>query len=619
MLIFSSRLHSTITMSRRMFFGATLAILLYLFNAVVSFSSQTPPPPNRRQESLHVGRDPLLSLNLNLDALTKAAATDRALELYSRINALYDEGYYATAPDIVSFNTVLNGFREDPAGALAFWEREMGARGDRLKPNTRSYTIIILALARAGLHSECLEILRLMQDNKTHVWPDRITYNAVLYSYASSTDPEAPRLAEMLLTEMIDASHQQDNSTGMAQGISPDAISFNSVITCWTQKGEAARAQAWLQRMREEGLRPDVYTYTLVMQAWAESGEVDKVLELLEEMNAQPSAKSFPNRITYTALVTAMGKKGRMKEAHDIVDSMWESPSESQPDLITYSVLLDGWSRVAFKRPDEAIDAVGRILQEMRQRADQGLEPNEITYTKALKVFADARSPLAIVRAHELVASMKDADTFHYNALLNIYSKSNRKDKIRLCLDTFRAMKKMGGRASPDRVTFHTLLQTFSNVYGDEKFKHSALVEGLKAYKEFDTLAQKLLQEVNGQEKAVNKYLPSSMTYSFLVRLVRRCGVMVSPDEKRRLFQRILNACGPKYGCLNLAVWEQLLISSDPLAKIQGLSVEEYLGLNELAGKDLGRNVDFAELPADWSRRALQDKRNQYWKSEQKR
>jgi len=67
--------------------------------AAAAASHQGASSRRRRQESLNVGRDPLLSLNLNLDALACGNAPERAQELYRRISALYREGYYAAKPD----------------------------------------------------------------------------------------------------------------------------------------------------------------------------------------------------------------------------------------------------------------------------------------------------------------------------------------------------------------------------------------------------------------------------------------------------------------------------------------------------------------------------------------
>ena len=74
---------------------------------------------------------------MNLDALARANAAERAQELYNRIAALHQEGYYAVAPDVVSFNSVLKACQKNPDAALQFWNEHQqeppsgrGASGD---------------------------------------------------------------------------------------------------------------------------------------------------------------------------------------------------------------------------------------------------------------------------------------------------------------------------------------------------------------------------------------------------------------------------------------------------------------------------------------------------------
>ena len=68
---------------------------------------------DRRQESLQQGNNPLISLNMNLDALARSKnAAPRAQELLERIHALYEEGYYEVSPNVVSYNSVLKAWKE---------------------------------------------------------------------------------------------------------------------------------------------------------------------------------------------------------------------------------------------------------------------------------------------------------------------------------------------------------------------------------------------------------------------------------------------------------------------------------------------------------------------------
>lgn len=602
---------------------------------VVDALANPPPPSTRRQESLELGHNPLLSLNLNLDALTRAQATDRAQELYSRIYALHEEGYYATAPDIVSFNTVLKGFAQDPAAAMEFWVKELNASPERekpLRPNTRSYNTILLALARAGLHAECLEILRQMQDPTTNVWPDRITYNIVLLSYASSRNDDgddndqAPMLAEALLQEMIDQSQEIDSQTGMAQGIAPDVVAYNTVLTCFAQQGDAARAQAWLDRMNESSkgvallvssnrqqhsVKPDVYSYTTVMQAWAQQGEVDKALALLDEMKAQPSTRSFPNKISYTALVEALTQQGRMSDAHDLVARMWESSVDTQPDAVTYSVLLKGWAAVAPEQPEEAMRAVDRILSEMSQRATSNknnnnpeVAPNAVTWANALRVLAQAKHWDAPAQAQKIVRRIppESMTVVLYNAWLGVHAKSPRADKAIQCAIIWKEMQKH--RIVPDHITYNTILMAAANAYGNAELRQKSLEVGLLAFDVFTRGDEH--KPSKDEEIRNNNNLPTSLTFSFFIHMLRKCGGSLSSSECQKLLRKGLAACGPRYKCLNAHVWDQFIKATQ---QANGRRETDPLGLASLGIQtDQNRFPNFDTLPATWSERAMKSK-----------
>ena len=611
------------------------------------------PTVQRRQESLERGNNPLLSLNLNLDALTRDAATNRAQELYKRISALYKEGYYSTAPDIVSFNTVLKGFQHDPAAALAFWQEEMngivasdedggdndtvqGKREDPqhlLTPNTRSYNTILLSLARAGLHVECLEILRQMEQDDTDVWPDRITYNTVLLAYAMSdpeTDAEAPILAETLLEEMIAKSQQQhEQVNGCTQGIAPDLIAYNTVMTCWGQHGNPARAQVWLDRLRYDSptsasasttasgsafrVRPDSYSYTTVMQAWAKSGHVDETLKLLTEMKADPSIYAFPNKITFTVLLRALSEKGRMKEAHHLVQRMWESTSpDTQPDAVTYSVLLRGWGNVAREEPDSALQQVDVLLDEMEEKSKKydNMVPDDRTWTLALRVLAEARhwdsSDHADNMVHRRIPPSK-RNLFHYNAWLDVHSKCPRPDKAVRCESVWQEMKSRN--IVLDSRSYTTILTAAANAYGDDKLRKESLRVALTAYQEMDDQATRARQQSDTENSNIDveSYYPISLTYSFLIRALRKCGSSLSLADQQRLLRGALTACGPRFGCLNDKVWDQFVNAAKDLSKKESISVQECLGLDDLLDDATRiKNVPkFLDLPLAWSRRGM--------------
>ena len=283
---------------------------------------------SRRQESRSVGRDPLLSLNLNLDALARSNAPEQAQELFHRITALHQAGYYDVQPDTVSFNSVLKAWTNvaEPAKALEFWESTTATSsspGDdsttsssSITKNVRSYNAFVLALASVGMYEAASQLLTQMLWVNAAVRPDRITYNIVLLAHARANNnprkPEIAERAEAILHQMMHGttaaaaadtttpttSHKQPSSSKTKFRMvqippvidphyvppRPDATTFNTVISCIQQHcsrddavGAAQRAEAWLRYMADHHAKnggegddipaPDAYTYTAVTKA----------------------------------------------------------------------------------------------------------------------------------------------------------------------------------------------------------------------------------------------------------------------------------------------------------------------------------------------------------------
>ena len=358
----------------------------------------------RRQQSLQVGNDPLLSLNLNLDALARARAPERAQELYQRIAALHREGYYSAAPDICSFNSVLKAWQMNPVRALEFWEAE--AIPGRM--NVISYNTFLLALARAGLYHAAEALLRQMRANNAPVRPDLVSYNTVLLAYAvamttikdnnnkdidtTTTATDVGQRADALLQTMIrgkasdddeeEEEEDGDNTKSMIRTNTsrvdeklplppvldayfvpppPNVISFNTVISTWSEHPNvhrgAKKAEYWLHVvMNHHTVRPDVYTYTTVFKALGKCRSPSipsRVRHLLDQMHSHHhhhhnesncgSTTTRPNVLTYTTAIQALCYNLQIDAAYTLLDTMLKTPA-LLPDTVTFTTLFQGWA-----------------------------------------------------------------------------------------------------------------------------------------------------------------------------------------------------------------------------------------------------------------------------------
>jgi pentatricopeptide repeat protein len=573
-------------------------------------------PEQRRRESLNVGRNPLLSLNLNLDALARADAPERAQELYQRIASLHREGYYETPPDTVSFNTVLKAYRNDPSKALDFWEAEAGLLGKKV--NVRSYNTFLLALSKAGLYDAAESLLQQMQYVAAACRPDLITFNTVLLAFATATlirdDKKAAFRAESLIDRMISGEQEKNVDDSDKLGIpsvcdnnymipKPDALSFNTVISAWAAYPDALygaqRAEHWLQVMkRSDSVQPDVYSYSIVIKAWIRCNNnhdmaVNRTSCLLEEMESSDHVQ--PNEIVYTTAMRLFCQNLRPDKAMMVLSNMIQK--NMQPDFVSFSTLIDGWAKFAKARASKensvgkiAVQAAFRLLQQMKDAAHPERAPTEQTYTSLLKVLAHANVPEQGSIAKLVLKEMRDTlhpisripptppSTIHYNAA--IYCIANMPSATR-GIDAgslWQEMKTAG--VDCDTATYNCVIKAAANSYGNTHMKQKSLQVGIEAFRSL---------------QADETCAPTSLTYSYYFKLLRRL-LPKSTSNRMDIVQAAFELCC-RQGCLNDIVLKQVLAG---ISKDETRRLLENCGINYSDGR-----VQLSDLPKEWSQNAL--------------
>ncbi len=587
----------------------------------ISATSDSNSSQEKRRQSLVVGNDPLLSLNMNLDALARAQAAERAQELYQRIAALHREGYYAVSPDVVSFNSVIKAWQSDPSRALEFWEQEVDQLAPKDKPNTRSFNTFLLSLANAGLYKSAEELLEQMKNSESVVVPDRITYNTVLLSYLLSAEGSiAADRAEMLLKEML--SGENDLSLASIHYCRPDIISFNTVIATWANHPNpevaVAKVEEWLQFVKSySGVKPDIYTYTTVLHAWARYGRTrrekprtktenrttyddssaERIREIFQEID---NAGLVPNRVTYTVAMQelALNANGGPETARELLREMLakcDAHPEARPDVVTFSVLIDAYSDLASEFPEESIQSCTKIFSEMKQLAKKwpDVAPNERTYTSMISVLAQSRTREAGPLAEKLLQDMWNTpeltpSSYHYNACINVYAKSSRVDKAIRAERIWQDMKAKG--IAEGTITCNTLLAVTSGVFGSSNVKKSGLKLGIKVFQSL-------------QENP--ECIPNTLSYFYWFKTIRRLMEHNHPLRDSVVRQAFDLCC--QQGCLNDTLLQYLITHFDSMCEL----LEPFIQVEGKQGQKDPFTIEC--LPREWSKNAWESRSQVEW------
>jgi pentatricopeptide repeat protein len=261
---------------------------------------------------------------------------------------------------------------------------------------------------------------------------------------------------------------------------------YTIALNAWSKSGHPASAQRateMVHRMKERNIELNAVTYNSWMNAYVIQNNISKVEEILQIMEEHIIDEMRVK--DYNVLILANARQGRAMEAEQIVKRMVDMYSEGQstilPDLISYSMLLDAWSKSdevgrgeraetildsieerqisfdtsAYENPESTISAtyvaamravirsgednIVERVEKIRQRAaKRGVVPDSYVYATLLDAYATTHPSDASVRVEEILALMEDnidtvdsvGQTVVYNTALKLLRESPGQDAI---------------------------------------------------------------------------------------------------------------------------------------------------------------------------------------------
>lgn len=261
-------------------------------------------------------------------------------------------------------------------------------------------------------------------------------------------------------------------------GILPSSFTFCSLIYGFSSQGDMGKAIEVLELMTDENVRYpfDNFVCSSVISGFCKIGKPELAVGFFE--NAMSSGALRPNMVTYTALVGALCKLGRVNEVDDLVCriekeglafdvvfySSWICGYIAQgvlmevfrknrkmverginPDSISYTILMDGFSKLG-----DVEKAVG-FLNKMRKN---GLKPNVVTYTAIMLGFCKKGKLEEACAIFKMVEDLGiEVDEFMYATLINGFCRSGDFDRV------FHLLEEMEKRGiNPSIVTYNTVI-----------------------------------------------------------------------------------------------------------------------------------------------------------------
>lgn len=113
----------------------------------------------------------------------------------------------------------------------------------------------------------------------------------------------------------------------------PDMISWNALLTCYSQNGRGNEVLNFYEEMQNSGVKPNHVTFISLLSACSYMGEVKKGQEIFNRMETDHGIS--PSKEHYTCMVDLLGRAGLLHEAEALIKKM---PVE--PDATLWGALL---------------------------------------------------------------------------------------------------------------------------------------------------------------------------------------------------------------------------------------------------------------------------------------
>jgi pentatricopeptide repeat protein len=296
--------------------------------------------------------------------------------------------------------------KDAPAYADTVLER---MRDQGVDPNRLVFHSLIHVHALRGNTGRSEELFRQMleeyQNGNERVKPVTVSCNMLLHSYMKSSEQDDPERAEQFLDLMRE---------GTIPDVQPDHVSYNTVIECFANVGNAKGAEAVMERMKEHlGKDSELVakqlsiTQAILIEGWANARNPERAEEMLRDVLKKsvtnPSLRMFNAVLKAWAMSSDKNASERAKHVLDLLQDN---------DTLGIAPSVDGFnsylSCIAKSNQTDAgkeSDAVISRMEELFNDGNANVKPDGSSFTIAIKTCLrcsdQVRAEALLEKAHE--------------------------------------------------------------------------------------------------------------------------------------------------------------------------------------------------------------------------
>lgn len=162
--------------------------------------------------------------------------------------------------------------------------------------------------------------------------------------------------------------------------VKPTEMTFGILLDACTDDNQMNYARRVFSDLRESGLALNAILYTTFIKGLVNAGALTEVMEILDEMCEQGTAK--PDLVTFSTVVKAHASVGNVMECVRLLERMQKIGVEA--DAVLYNTVLTG---CCYKPMEPA-----QVMHILSWLVNKGLQPSTATISVLIKAFALSKS-----------------------------------------------------------------------------------------------------------------------------------------------------------------------------------------------------------------------------------
>lgn len=408
-----------------------------------------------------------ITLNTVIDITVESGCFDLAWKYYDDM-----EKVYQVEPDIYTYSTLLKTIKNyEPEER--FIERAFDilkivklSKAKGIKPDEILYNCILDTCVKYNRMEQADSVYKDM--SQAGVPPSKITYAIMIRGYGS--DFRLERAFE-IFQEM-----KQNN-------VAANEIIYGCLLNACVKCNKIEKACEIYDEIKLSNIEMNLVLYTTLIKGYTKTKNFEKAFEIYQKLLSDKAIVT--NIIAYNAILDACVECGDYdmmgKIYDDIKVNALADENLPQPDLITYSTVIKGYSRM--KNVDKVMD----IYNYLRARDDMILDEvifnsildgllKSMRFEDALKVYEDMRKQdvkrsnatfSILIKIHskmdnvekavevynEMIAEKMKPSLITYTSMIQILIKTK---KIQNAIDIFDEILKL--KLTPDQVMYNVII-----------------------------------------------------------------------------------------------------------------------------------------------------------------